>query len=65
LCKKEITKDHLNTAFSVQAIVKEFLKMREDFEKENEMDLSQVINPKYVSGTQHPLPRSPRKVLIG
>lgn len=42
LCNHEVDAEELNAAFSVQAIVEEFKKMREEFEKENDLNLSQI-----------------------
>lgn len=42
LCNHEATIEDLNAAYSVQAIVEEFKKMREEFEKDNDLNLSQV-----------------------
>ncbi|KAG2206500.1 hypothetical protein INT47_008517 [Mucor saturninus] len=42
LCNHEIDAEDLNPSFSVQAIVEEFKKMREEFEKEHDLNLSQV-----------------------
>lgn len=42
LCNQEITIEELNTAYSVQAIIEEFKKMREAFEKDHDLNLSQV-----------------------
>lgn len=49
LCNKAIHTDHLRPAFDIQEIVKEFLIMRDDFEQQNEMNLSQVPVTRFLS----------------
>lgn len=42
MCNQEISIDDLQAAYSVRAIVEEFKKMRDEFENEREVNLSQL-----------------------